>query len=190
LSDLSDLSDQTKKNTITMNTNTTIRVLGIDAALRTTGYGVVDCTRGAYKIVDCGIITTTKSQPMSECMRRLNGGIRELLETYAPDVVSIEGGFFHKNARTAMVLGMARGAILAAVAERRIPVYEYAPRRIKQAICGHGNAGKHQVALLVAQQLQICLDDINDDATDALAAALCHAQTATAQDGLFLPDPL
>lgn len=171
------------------NTNT-LRILGIDAALRTTGYGLIDCAKGCIQAVDCGIITTTKSQPMSECMRRLNGGIRELLEQFAPDVVAMEGGFFHKNAKTAMVLGMARGAILAAVAERRIPTYEYAPRRVKQAVCGYGNATKDQVAMMVAQQMGLSLDAIADDATDALGVALCHAQNATAQDGLFLPDPL
>ncbi len=179
-----------KIKTDTANTSAALRILGIDAALRVTGYGVIDCRNSNAVVVDCGVIKTTRQQAMSDCMRRLAGGVRELLEQFAPDAVSMEGGFFYKNAKTAMVLGMARGAILAAVAERRIPVYEYAPRRIKQAICGYGNAAKSQVALMVAQHLGLNTDNVDDDATDALGAALCHAQLATMQNGIFLPAPL
>ena len=79
---------------------------------------------------------------------------------------------------------------VARLAERRLPVYEYAPRRVKQAVCGHGGAGKQQVALLVSQILGIPVTEIKDDATDALAVAVCHAQTAYNVQGLLLPKPL
>ena len=168
----------------------TLRVLGIDTALRTTGFGIVDSDGRNFTAVDCGVIRTKASAALSECLRRLAGGIRELVETYAPDVASIEGVFYCRNARTAMILGSARGAVIAVLAERRIPIYEYAPRRVKQAVCGYGNASKQQVALLVAQQLQLNVDAVPRDATDALGLAICHAQTAAAAGGLILGEPL
>lgn len=153
------------------------RVLALDVALRCTGYGVVDADgRGGFRAVDCGVIRTSPKERLSECLRRLAGGIRELIDLYHPETAAIEGGFFFKNARTAMVLGAARGVAMAWLAERDVPIYEYAPRRVKQAVCGFGNAGKAQVALVVATRLGLNVADIKDDATDALALALCHAQ--------------
>jgi len=167
-----------------------IRILGLDVSLRCTGYGLLDLDGPALRAVDCGLIRTPAKAPLSECLRRLAGGLRELQESYAPDCVAIEGGFFFKNAKTATILGMARGAAVAIFAERQTPVYEYAPRRVKQAVCGYGDAGKAQVALLVAQRLKIPLADVKDDASDALAVAICHVQTATSVQGLLLPAPL
>ena len=89
-----------------------------------------------------------------------------------------------------MALGSARGAVIATLAELGIPMYEYAPRRVKQSVCGHGNAGKHQVALVMSRFLSIAVDTLPDDATDALALAVCHAQTAAMAGGMLLPDPL
>lgn len=167
-----------------------IRLLGIDSALRTTGFGLVDCQGNRMTAVDCGIITTTAKQPLSECLRRLAGGIRELVKTYAPDEAVIEGAFFSRNVHTAMMLGSARGAVIAALAELQIPMYEYAPRRVKQSVCGFGNASKPQVALLVAQLLRIQVDNLQDDATDALALAICHAYTCRVAGGVGVPDAL
>jgi len=156
------------------------RVLALDVALRCTGYGVVDVDgRGGFQAVDCGVIRTSAKERLSECLRRLAGGIRELIDAYRPETAAIEGGFFFKNARTAMVLGAARGVAMAWLAERDIPIYEYAPRRVKQAVCGFGAAGKEQVALIVATRLGLTVTQIQDDATDALALALCHAQAAS-----------
>ncbi len=167
-----------------------IRILGLDTALRCTGFGVIDTDGQRFAAVDCGLIRIPASAALSECLRRLSGGVVELLDRFAPDVIAIEGGFFFKNVKTATVLGMARGAVVARLAERRLPVYEYAPRRVKQAVCGHGGAGKQQVALLVSQILGIPVTEIKDDATDALAVAVCHAQTAYNVQGLLLPKPL
>ena len=89
-----------------------------------------------------------------------------------------------------MTLGAARGVVIAALAGLSIPMYEYAPRRVKQAVCGYGNASKEQVAMLLAKFLSIGVADVPDDATDALALAVCHAQTAFAVQGLILPKPL
>jgi len=168
----------------------TLRLLGIDTALRTTGFGVVDSVGNHLRAVDCGVIKTKKGQPLSECLRRLAGGIRELAETYAPDVAVIEGAFYCRNANTAMVLGSARGAVIATLAELSIPMYEYAPRKVKQSVCGHGNASKQQVALMVSHRLNIRVCDMPDDATYALALTICHAQSLSPIGVLTIPQPL
>ncbi len=151
-------------------------ILGIDTAIRKTGYGVLDMNgAGTARILDCGLIRNGASLPHSECLRRLVGGIRELIERYRPEAASIEAAFVSKNIRTAMILSLARGAVIATLAERGIPVYEYSPMNAKRAATGRGDAPKEQVASLMAA---ICgLDEtsgIPDDATDALALAYCH----------------
>jgi len=170
--------------------NQEMRILGVDTALRTTGFGVIDTDGRRFQAIDCGVIKTTPKQPLSECLRRLTGGIREIVKEYAPDVAVIEGAFYFQNARTALVLGAARGAVIATLAELAIPMYEYSPRKMKQAVCGHGNASKDQVALLVSQSLGITVGKLPDDATDALGLAICHAQICVTANGLLKPDPL
>ena len=114
-------------------------VLGIDPAIRNTGYGVIEVTGAAsFRIVDCGLIRNKPGMPHSECLLRLAGGIRELADNYPIDSASIEDPFVGKNANTAIILGMARGAILATLAEQGIPCYAYSPRRAKKAAVGNG----------------------------------------------------
>lgn len=171
-------------------TTTTIRILGIDPALRCTGYGVLDAGVGSLTAVDCGVIRTPAKRPLSECLRRLAGGIGELIDSYSPDVLALEGGFYSRNAKTAMILGSARGVVIAGAAVREIPVYEYAPRRIKQAVCGYGNAGKDQVAVMLCQVTGLDRGDLQADATDALAVAFCHLNAFQTNQGLFMPKPI
>ena len=162
-------------------------IIGIDTALRCTGYGVVDIAGKKYTAVDCGVIKNGKKSPTSECLRRLAGGIKEIVGAYKPDVAAIEGGFFFKNAQTAMILGMARGTVVSILAQSNIPAYEYAPRRAKQTVVGYGNASKEQVAGFVAQMLSLDIRDIPNDSTDAMALAMCHALTEQTANGLYLP---
>lgn len=168
------------------------RIIGLDVALRCTGWGIIDTRSRPFKqtAVDCGIIKNTPKQPVSDCLRHLSAAVRELIGLYKPEVAVIEGGFYCQNVRTAITLGAARGAVIAALAEAGIPVYEYAPRKVKQAICGFGNASKQQVALLVAQFLNIQVDKISNDSTDALAMALTHAQELSVTTGLEPPQPI
>ncbi|NLF94613.1 MAG: crossover junction endodeoxyribonuclease RuvC [Oligosphaeraceae bacterium] len=166
------------------------RILGLDTALRKTGWGIIDASGGHFRAVDCGVVLNDRKVSVSDCLRRLNGALKGLLNNYHPDIAVIEGGFFCKNARTAIILGTARGAVLGVLAEAQIEIYEYAPRRVKQMVCGFGNASKGQVALLVAQFLQIKVDNLSDDSTDALALALCHAQLLGTAQGLSLGEPL
>lgn len=165
-------------------------VIGVDTALRCTGYGVIDVQGKRMRAVDCGVIRNTAKLSLSECIRRLAGGIEELVKRYQPAEASIEGGFYFRNVRTAMVLGMARGAAVSVLATSQIPVYEYAPRRAKQVVVGYGNASKEQVATCMAQLLGLNVDHIPNDSTDAISLAVCHVLTRQAVNGIYLPKPL
>lgn len=171
----------------TVDVNVQRRILGVDTALRCTGWGIIDVRGNVMKAVDCGVIKNSAGDKVSECLRVLSGGIRELVTLYHPNSAVLEGAFFFQNVRTAMMLGSARGAVMAVLAENGIDIHEYAPRRVKQSICGFGNASKQQVALLVSQQLNIKIEQVALDATDALAMAICHAMEITTTQGLGVP---
>lgn len=154
-----------------------MRILGIDTALRCTGFGVVEYNdAGVGKIIQCGFIKTPAKKPVSECLRRLSGGITELIEAYEPDEVAIEGTFFNKFARSAMLLGMARGAAVAACATHDLEIYEYAPTVAKRAVTGNGSSSKEQVAFMISTIFKINIADVPLDATDALSIIACHHQ--------------
>jgi len=150
-----------------------MRVLGIDTSLRSTGVGVVDSLAGKTVAVEYGRIHNADRIALSECLRRIDGGIREIIVRTKPERAAIEDIFFAKNARTAMVLGEARGVVIAACASAGIPVYQYEPRRVKQAIAGNGAADKRQVRKMVMVLLGL-KEEPQEDAGDALAIALCH----------------
>lgn len=167
-------------------------VLGIDAAIRCTGYGVVNVlSPDDFVVLDCGVIKTPRKALHSECLRRMSGGIRELIAESHPDEAAIESAFFQKNVTTAMILSLARGAAIAVLAEHAIPVREYAPRKAKKAVVGTGMASKTQVATMIASMTGITLNDMPLDATDALAIAICHGQIACRPEAeLFLPSQI
>ncbi len=166
-------------------------ILGLDPAIRTTGYGVVEMLPGKRaKILDCGVIKNTPQMSHSECVRRLAGGVRELINSFKPDCASMESPFVGDNAKTAIILGMARGAILTALAENSIITYAYAPIVAKRAVTGLSHARKEQVALMMANEFSIAVSDIPDDATDALALAVCHGQKALQTQLDLLGKPL
>ncbi len=154
-------------------------ILGIDTALRCTGYGVVNyVSADKITVLDCGVIKTKASAPHSECLRRLAGGMRELVEKYHPDAAVLEGAFFYKNVKTAMILSYARGAVMTVLAENGISAYAYSPKKAKLAVCGSGNSSKNQVAYLMANRLGLNVSSLPLDSTDALALAICHGQLA------------
>jgi len=167
-----------------------MRIVGIDPALRRTGYAVIDSDGNQHRALDCGVVSTPAGKPLSECLRRLQGGILEIIRAYQPAMAALEGGFYSRNAKTAMLLGCARGTVIAVFAAADLPVYEYAPRRVKQAISGYGNADKEQIASLMSSIFGIEADGLPRDATDALAIAVCHSHTYFTNQGLFLPRPL
>ena len=154
-------------------------ILGIDPAIRTTGYGVIKAdpaAGGGMEIIDCGVIRNKPSMPHTECLRRLHGGIDELINLYSPDCAVLEEPFVGRNAKTAIILGMARGGILTAVANRNIPAYAYTPSVAKRAATGSGSAEKDRIAFLLAAEFGISVENIPLDSTDALALAMCHIQ--------------
>lgn len=153
-----------------------MKVLGVDTSLRCTGYGLVREDRRVMTALRYGLIKTPAARPHSECLRRLFDGVSALLAESQPEVCAIEGIFYCKNVRTAVALGQARGAVIAACAMAGVPVYEYPPRRVKQAVVGFGGAHKSQVASLVGRILNLKTLPTEDE-TDALAIALCHLQT-------------
>ena len=152
-----------------------MRVLGIDTSLRCTGLGVVERAGPRWRAVDYGLVRNPASLRRSECLRRIQEGIREFIAKTQPEAVAVEGAFFARNAQTAMILGEARGAALAAVAALGLPIFEHAPRRVKQAVVGFGGAEKAQVAHMVVRLLALEATP-PADAADALAIAICHLQ--------------
>ena len=160
-----------------------VRILGVDTSLRSTGIGIIDGVRREIKAVTYGTIKNKPSVPHSECLWKINREIRALIEHYEPAVVAVEGIFFFKNAKTSMILGQARGVVLAACAEQGRQVFEYAPRLVKQSIVGTGRAEKAQVGAMVQRLLH--LPSIpSSDAADALAIAMTHLHQ------LHLPEEL
>jgi crossover junction endodeoxyribonuclease RuvC len=150
-------------------------VLGIDPGTAITGYGVVARSGdGAVSLRECGVIRTEARAPLPERLRDIHEGVAELMERHTPDVVAVEGVFFGKNVRTAVVLGHARGAILVAAALRDVEVVEYPPAEIKAAVVGTGRATKEQVGLMVQRLLKLREVPRPADAADGIAAALCH----------------
>ncbi len=167
-------------------------ILGIDPAIRCSGYAVIQVDSvEKMSIIDCGVIKNGKTLPHTECLRRLAGGIRELVAKYRPDMVSIEDPFLGENPSTVIILGMARGAILSVLGELGIPAYPYKPTTAKRAAVGSGKADKAQVALMMSAMFQLDASQIPLDATDALALAICHGQVAARPElKMMLPKSL
>ncbi|HET7275440.1 MAG TPA: crossover junction endodeoxyribonuclease RuvC [Longimicrobiaceae bacterium] len=157
-----------------------MKVLGIDPGTAITGYGVVErAANGALSLRECGVVRTERRAPLPERLCEIYRGVEELVGAHSPDVVAVEGVFFGKNVRTAVVLGHARGAILVAAAMRGIPVAEYPPAEIKNAIVGTGRATKDQVGFMVQRILKLRQPPRPDDAADGAAVAICHIFRAT-----------
>jgi crossover junction endodeoxyribonuclease RuvC len=149
--------------------------MGIDPGTAVTGYGVVARKGvGVVSLVECGVIRTSSHEPLAERIREIYLEVDRLLERHCPAAVCVENVFQGKNVRSALTLGHARGAILLAAALRGLPIAEYAPREIKKAVVGTGNATKDQVGFMVKEQLRLKEAPSPADAADGVAAALAH----------------
>ncbi|MDP2955230.1 MAG: crossover junction endodeoxyribonuclease RuvC [Longimicrobiales bacterium] len=152
-----------------------VLVLGIDPGTAVTGYGVVARRGvGAVSLVECGVVRTSPGTPLAERIKEIYLEVDALLERHRPFAVSVENVFQGKNVRSALTLGHARGAILLAAALRDVTIAEYAPREIKKAVVGTGDATKDQVAFMVKHHLRLKEAPTPADAADGVAAALCH----------------
>ncbi len=164
------------------------RVLGIDTALRCTGVGVVDAVGSRLSSVMFDTIRFPQDCRISECLLRLANRIQELVDEHQPTALALEGVFFCRNARTALILGQARGAVIAAGARTGRPMYEYEPRRVKQAVAGFGGATKEQVQRMVMSLLGLRTKP-PEDAIDALAIAICHLNNCS-RHAVLMPESL
>jgi crossover junction endodeoxyribonuclease RuvC len=150
-------------------------ILGIDPSLRGTGYGVIKLARPFPETLAHGTIACPATWPHSRCLAKISQTLREVLREFQPTVCAIEGLFFAQNLKTAILMGEARGAAMAAIAEAGLDIYEIAPRKVKLAIVGYGAAQKLAVAKMVQRLLNLEKPPA-PDAADALALALAHAQ--------------
>ncbi len=152
-------------------------ILGIDPGLATLGYGVIEADNNKRRMIQFGTLTTPAGQPMPQRLRAIFQGMNQLMDIYQPDDVAFEELFFSKNITTGMAVSAARGVALVAVVQRTDNLYEYTPMQIKQAVTGYGGADKHQVQQMVKMLLNMRDIARPDDAADALAVALTHANS-------------
>ena len=149
-------------------------ILGIDPGTATTGFGLITEKKDKLVFVDHGAIITSKNMTSQERLRTIYVYLKGILKDYKPNVMALEKIFFGKNAKTAIAVGQARGIMLLAAAEMKVPVAQYSPLEVKLAVTGYGKADKKQVQEMVTRLLRLSFTPKPDDAADALAIAICH----------------
>ncbi len=152
-----------------------MRILGIDPGTATTGFGVIDIERGKLKFIDAGVITTKSDVDMKDRLITIYDELGELISEHKPNVVAIELLYFATNVTTAMTVGQARGVAILVAAQANLPIAEYTPLQVKQAVTGYGKADKHQIQEMVKSLLGLNTIPKPDDAADALAIAITHS---------------
>jgi crossover junction endodeoxyribonuclease RuvC len=164
-------------NTMTGSARNTITekiILGLDPGTNITGYGIISVSGNQVKLIQFGVIQLGKTGEHALKLKRIYDRVLNLIEDFHPDEVALEAPFFGKNVQSMLKLGRAQGVAMSAALSREIPIVEYAPKKVKQAVTGNGNASKEQVAKMLMQVFQIKEVPKLLDATDALAVALCH----------------
>ncbi len=156
-----------------------MRILGIDPGYGITGFGLVQAERNQFQLIRCGAITTPPNTDFSWRLSVIYNDMVQLLELTKPDAVAIEELFFGHNVTTGINVAQSRGVILLAVQQAGVPIFEYKPMQVKQAVVGYGNASKHQVMDMTRRILHLDAVPKPDDAADAVAIALCHARSST-----------
>lgn len=152
-----------------------MKILGIDPGTATTGFGVIEKQNGSLVFVDAGVITTTPDEEMHHRLVRIDECIDQLIREHRPDMVVVELLYFATNVTTAITVGQARGVVLLAAGRHKLPVHEYTPLQVKQAVTGYGKADKKQVQEMVKMMLRLDGIPKPDDAADGLAIAITHA---------------
>jgi len=150
------------------------RILGIDPGSRITGYGIVDAGYGKVVFVSCGVIKTTPRFPLANRLNEIFEGINEVIQLHNPEVAAVEEVFMSTNAGSALKLGQARGAAVVAAMQNGLGVNDYSAKKVKRAVVGYGQAEKGQVQRMIRVLLGLSAEPSND-AADALAVAICHA---------------
>lgn len=154
-----------------------MRVFAVDPAVRNTGYAVLEGEARAPRVLDYGVISIPSNQSQSVALASVRGHLYHLIQKWQPDEVAVEGIIYVQSHQTAISMGAARAASLIAAADHGLRIYEYAPRKVKMAVVGKGNASKDQVAFMVRALLKLS-ETPPADAADALAIAMAHLQAA------------
>lgn len=154
-----------------------MRILGVDPGYAIVGVGTVDYEGNRFKVVDYGAITTDASEDMFDRLKAIYDEMTKLIEYVKPDAMAIEELFFQNNQKTAINVAQARGVLILAAKNHNIPVFEYTPLQVKQAVVGYGRAEKKQVQQMTKAILSLTEIPKPDDTADALALAVCHAHT-------------
>ena len=154
-------------------------ILGIDPGVATIGFGLVRAERNRNQLLRYGVITTPPGIPLSNRLLQISNDMEELIHAFHPDEMAVEELFFTKNITTGIAVAHGRGVLLYTAEKLHLPVYEYTPMQIKQAVVGYGLAEKRQVMDMTRRLLKLKAVPRPDDAADALAIAICHARSAT-----------
>jgi crossover junction endodeoxyribonuclease RuvC len=163
-----------------------MRVLGIDCGSGCTGFGVIDSAGGGHRLVAAGAIRTVRAAPFERRLLEISQGLKEVIGRYAPECAAVEEVFYSANVKSALKLAQVRGVALLALAEASLAVGEYSPLEVKSSVVGYGRAEKQQVQLMVRSLLALGADEEihSQDASDALAVAICHANHSAALAGV------
>jgi len=154
-------------------------ILGIDPGVATVGFGLIRAERQKNTLLQYGVITTPAGIPLSNRLLQLSRDMEQLIEQFHPDEMAVEELFFSKNITTGIAVAHGRGVILLSAEKMGVPVFEYTPMQVKQAVVGYGKAEKRQVMLMTQRLLGMKEIPRPDDAADALALAICHSRAAT-----------
>jgi len=152
-------------------------ILGVDPGLADTGFGVIEKQGTELKALDVGSIKTKAGLPDKQRLAEIHNGLSEIIKKYRPNIVAVEKLFFAKNVKTALAVGQARGVILLTIGENKLDLAEFTPLQIKQAMTGYGRADKNQIKEMVKIVLGLKSAPKSDDAADALAVAICCANS-------------
>ena len=152
-----------------------MRVLGIDCGSETTGYGVIESDGAGHRMIAAGVIRTHTKWPFEKRLLEIANGLRRLIREYSPEAGAVEGVFYSANVKTALKLAHVRGIALLAIAESGMALGEYSPLEVKTSVVGYGRAEKSQVQRMVRTLLNLSEPVESEDASDALAVAICHA---------------
>jgi len=159
-----------------------MRVLGIDPSIQSTGFGIIEYSDNTYSVLSSGVIKPSRKKLFHHKINEIRSRLEALIRDYEPEEVAIENPFYAQNIKTAIALGQVRGATLVAVASHDCSLHEYSPLEIKKAVTGYGQADKNQVREMVKILLDIKAEKLETDASDALAAAICHINSRIFQD--------
>ena len=156
-----------------------MRILGIDPGIAIVGFGLIESNRGSVRMLQYGAVTTEAGLPLATRLVQIENDMTELIAQLKPDEIAVEELFFSKNITTGIAVAHGRGVILCTAERLGVPIFEYTPMQVKQAVAGYGLADKKQVMDMTKRLLKLKAVPKPDDAADALAIAICHARSAT-----------